>query len=88
MVEALRERRLAGAGIDVFDLEPPPADHPLRTMDNVTLTPHLGYAARETLRVFYGGMPEAVAAFANGAPIRVANPEALAHPRHAALRAR
>lgn len=88
LVEALRERRLAGAGIDVFDLEPPPADHPLRTMDNVTLTPHLGYAARETLRVFYGGMPEAVAAFANGAPIRVANPEALAHPRHAALRAR
>ena len=83
MIEALRERRLAGAGIDVFDVEPPPADHPLRAMDNVTLTPHLGYVTRETLRVFYGGMPEAVAAFANGAPIRVANPDALEHAKHA-----
>jgi phosphoglycerate dehydrogenase-like enzyme len=81
LIEALRERRIAGAGIDVFDLEPPPADHPFRTMDNVTLTPHLGYVTRETLRVFYGAMPEAIAAFANGAPIRVANPDALRHAR-------
>jgi len=77
LIEALRGRGIAGAGIDVFDLEPPPAVHPFRAMDNVTLTPHLGYATRETLRVFYGGVPEAVAAFASGAPIRVANPEAL-----------
>jgi len=84
LVEALRERRLAGAGIDVFDLEPPPADHPFRSMDNVTLTPHLGYVTRETLRVFYGAMPEAIAAFANGAPIRVANPDALKHAKHRA----
>ncbi len=84
LVEALRARRIAGAGIDVFDLEPPPADHPFRTMDNVTLTPHLGYVTRETLRVFYGAMPEAIAAFANGAPVRVANPDALKHAKHAA----
>jgi phosphoglycerate dehydrogenase-like enzyme len=77
LVEALRARRIAGAGIDVFDLEPPPADHPLRSMANVMLTPHLGYVTRETLRAFYGPMPAAVAAFAKGAPIRVANPEAL-----------
>ena len=82
LIAALRERRLAGAGIDVFDLEPPPADHPFRTMDNVTLTPHLGYDTRETLRVFYSAMPEAAAAFANGAPIRVANPDALKHAKH------
>ncbi len=82
LIAALRERRIAGAGIDVFDLEPPPPDHPLRSMDNVTLTPHLGYVTRETLRAFYSDTLEAVAAFANGAPIRVANPAALAHPKH------
>ena len=82
--EALRDRRIAGAGIDVFDLEPPPADHPFRMMDNVTLTPHLGYVTRETLRVFYGAMPEAIAAFARGAPVRVANPDALKHAKQGA----
>jgi phosphoglycerate dehydrogenase-like enzyme len=77
LITVLRDGRIAGAGLDVFDLEPPPADHPLRTMDNVTLTPHLGYVTRETLRLFYGDTLEAVAAFANGAPIRVANPSVL-----------
>jgi len=84
LIAALRERRIAGAGIDVYDLEPPPADHPFRTRDNVTAAPHLGYVTRETLRVFYGGMPEAIAAFAAGAPVRVANPDALTHPKHQA----
>jgi phosphoglycerate dehydrogenase-like enzyme len=83
LIETLRARRIAGAGIDVYDLEPPPADHPFRSMDNVTVTPHLGYVTRETLRAFYGPIPEAVAAFASGAPVRVANPGALKHPRHA-----
>src|SRR5580704_6760660 len=46
LVAALRGGTIAGAGLDVFDQEPPPADHPLRAMDNVTLTPHLGYATR------------------------------------------
>jgi phosphoglycerate dehydrogenase-like enzyme len=77
LIEALRSRRIAGAGIDVYDVEPPPADHPYRSMDNVTLTPHLGYVTRETLRAFYSDSIEAVAAFLDGAPIRVANPEAL-----------
>src|SRR5579885_340014 len=82
LVAALREGRIAGAGIDVFDLEPPPPDHPFRSMDNVTLTPHLGYVTRETLKAFYSDTLEAVVAYANGAPIRVANPAALAHPKH------
>jgi phosphoglycerate dehydrogenase-like enzyme len=77
LVVALREGRLAGAGLDVFDQEPLPADHPLRSLENVTLTPHLGYVTIETLRAFYGGMPEAIAAFATGAPVRVANPAVL-----------
>ena len=46
-------------------------------MDNVTLTPHLGYVTRETLHAFYSDSIEAVAAFLGGAPIRVANPQAL-----------
>jgi phosphoglycerate dehydrogenase-like enzyme len=78
LVAALSQGRLAGAGLDVFDTEPLPADHPFRSMDQVTLTPHLGYNTRETLRAFWGDMPEAIAAFAAGAPIRVANPDVLA----------
>jgi len=77
LIAALRENRLAGAGLDVFDQEPLPRDHPFRSMDNVTLTPHLGYNTRETLKAFYDDMPEAIAAFAKGAPIRVVNPEVL-----------
>ncbi len=82
LIAALRSHRIAGAGIDVFDAEPPSADHPFRTMDNVTVTPHLGYVTRETLTAFYTDTLEAVIAFTNGAPIRVANPGALAHAKH------
>ena len=77
LIAALRDRAIAGAGLDVFDQEPPPVDHPLRSMDNVTLTPHLGYATAETLAAFYADSLEAIEAFADGAPIRVSNPEAL-----------
>jgi phosphoglycerate dehydrogenase-like enzyme len=78
LIAALSENRIAGAGLDVFDIEPLPRNHPFRSMDQVTLTPHLGYNTRETLRAFWGDMPEAIAAFAAGAPIRVANPDVLA----------
>jgi phosphoglycerate dehydrogenase-like enzyme len=78
LIAALGERRIAGAGLDVFDAEPLPLDHPFHSLDNVTITPHLGYDTRETLAVFWGDMPEAIAAFAAGAPIRVANPDVLA----------
>jgi phosphoglycerate dehydrogenase-like enzyme len=81
LIAALRAGRIAGAGIDVFDVEPPRADHPFRTMDNVTITPHLGYVTRETLTAFYIDTLEAVVAFANGTPIRIANPDALAHAK-------
>jgi len=81
LIAALRSGRLAGAGVDVFDLEPPPADHPFRFMDNVTISPHLGYVTRETLTAFYTDTLEALVAYANGAPIRIANPEALARAK-------
>lgn len=82
LIAALRSGKIAGAGIDVFDSEPPPADHPFRTMDNVTVTPHLGYVTHETLRAFYTDTLDAVVAFTDGKPIRVANPEALVHAKH------
>jgi phosphoglycerate dehydrogenase-like enzyme len=80
LIAALRSGAIAGAGLDVFDQEPPPPDHPLRTMENVTLTPHLGYATGETLAAFYQDSLEAIEAFAGGAPIRISNPEALGKP--------
>jgi len=81
LIAALQSGRIAGAGIDVYDAEPPAVDHPFRTLDNVTVTPHLGYVTHETMAAFYSDTLEAVAAFANGAPIRIANPEALGHAR-------
>jgi len=78
---ALRAGKIAGAGLDVYDEEPPPRMHPFRTMDNVVVTPHLGYVTRESLTAFYVDTLEAVVAFVNGTPIRIANPAALAHRR-------
>jgi phosphoglycerate dehydrogenase-like enzyme len=54
LIDVLRERRIAGAALDVFDSEPLPADHPFRSLDNVLATPHLGYVSRELYKTFYG----------------------------------
>jgi len=81
LVDALRAGRIAGAGIDVYDAEPPPKDHPLRSLPNVTLSPHLGYVTRETLHAFYSDTIEAVVAWLDGAPIRIVNREALERGR-------
>jgi phosphoglycerate dehydrogenase-like enzyme len=71
---ALEQRRIF-AGLDVFDREPLPADHRLRTAPNTVLTPHLGYTVAETMRHFYAQSVENAIAFLNGSPIRIANPE-------------
>lgn len=76
LLDTLRSGRIAGAGLDVYGSEPPPPDHPLRTLPNVTLSPHLGYVTREMLSAFYADTVEAVAAWLDGAPIRIANPGA------------
>lgn len=74
LIGALTANRIAGAGLDVFDTEPLPPEHPLRTLPNVTLTPHLGYVTREMLGAFYADTVEAVVAWLNGTPVRIANP--------------
>lgn len=71
LVAALRENRIAGAGLDVFDVEPLPADHPYRTLPNVLATPHLGYVTRDGYAVFWREVVEDIAAFAAGTPVRV-----------------
>jgi phosphoglycerate dehydrogenase-like enzyme len=76
LIDALRTGRIAGAGFDVYDIEPLPPDHPLRLLPNVTLSPHLGYVTREMLGAFYADTIEAVVAWLNETPIRIANPEA------------
>jgi len=54
LIECLSKRRIAGAALDVFDVEPLPAGHPFRTLDNVVATPHVGYVTRNLYRTFYG----------------------------------
>jgi len=78
LIAALREKRIAGAGLDVFDQEPLPQDHPLRALGNVTMTPHLGFVTEVGMRRFYTGAALAVGAYLQGSPVNVLNPEALA----------
>jgi phosphoglycerate dehydrogenase-like enzyme len=71
LVTALRQGTIAGAGLDVFDEEPLPLDHPLRILPNTVLTPHLGYVTEEGYRIFYGQALEDVKAWLAGQPVRV-----------------
>jgi phosphoglycerate dehydrogenase-like enzyme len=71
LIAALREHRIAGAGLDVFDIEPLPLDHPLRKLDNVVITPHLGYVTEQNYRAFFAGMVEGIRAFLDGKPVRL-----------------
>lgn len=77
LIAALTAGRIAGAGLDVYDVEPLPGDHPLRSLPNVTLSPHLGYVTREMLGAFYADTVESVLAWLDGTPIRIANHEVL-----------
>lgn len=71
LIDALRGQRLAGAGLDVFDVEPLPAGHPYRTLPNVLATPHIGYVTRDVYQLFHQGMVDAVRAWLDGRPIRL-----------------
>ena len=63
LIEALRHRKIAGAAIDVFDVEPLPSDHPYRSLENALATPHIGYVSRELFRTFYGDTVRNIAAW-------------------------
>ena len=71
MLAALRDKKIGGAGLDVFDVEPLPKDHPLRKMDNVVLTPHLGYVALKNYQNYFAGVVEDIRGFIDGKPVRV-----------------
>lgn len=71
LIDTLRQRRIAGAALDVFDQEPLPAEHPFRTLDNMLATPHVGYVTEHNYRTFFGQMIEDIQAWHAGAPIRV-----------------
>ena len=70
LLDALASGRLGGAGLDVFDEEPLPVDHPLRTAPRTLLTPHSGYVTKATYRVFFEGVVEDIVAWLDGSPIR------------------
>lgn len=71
LLQALQKKKIAGAGLDTFSVEPLPLDHPLRKLDNVVLTPHLGYVTDENYRRYYSDMVEDIAAWLKGTPLRV-----------------
>jgi len=71
LLTVLREGRIAGAGVDVFDVEPLPAGHPMRTAPRLLATPHLGYVSRANYERYYGQAVEGIRAYLAGAPVRV-----------------
>jgi D-3-phosphoglycerate dehydrogenase len=71
LLAVLREGKIAGAGLDVYDIEPLPLAHPLRKLDNVVLTPHLGYASQQNYRAYFAGVVDDIRGFLDGKPVRV-----------------
>lgn len=74
LVDALQRRSIAGAALDVFEQEPLPVDHPLRSLDNTVLTPHIGYVSDGLYDLFYTEIVESIAAWCRGEPLRVIAP--------------
>jgi len=71
LIDALTNKTIAAAALDVYDIEPLPKGHPLRTLPNALLTPHLGYVTHENYRVFYGQTVEDIRGWLDGTPVRV-----------------
>ncbi|MBT6096624.1 MAG: D-2-hydroxyacid dehydrogenase family protein [Rhodospirillaceae bacterium] len=75
LLDALQDLRIAGAGIDVYDVEPLPADHPYRKLDNAVLTGHTGYVIAELYEMVYSQAIENIKSWKDGAPTRLLNAE-------------
>jgi phosphoglycerate dehydrogenase-like enzyme len=71
LIAALQNNAIAGAGLDVFDVEPLPLNHPFRKMDNVVITPHLGYVSEQNYRKYFTDIVEDIRAWLDGKPVRV-----------------
>jgi D-3-phosphoglycerate dehydrogenase len=71
LIAVLQAKSIAGAGLDVFDVEPLPLDHPFRKMDNVVITPHLGYVSEQNYRKYFPDIVEDIRAWLDGKPVRV-----------------
>jgi D-3-phosphoglycerate dehydrogenase len=71
LIAALQSKSVAGAGLDVFDVEPLPLDHPFRKMDNAVITPHLGYVSEQNYRKYFPDIVEDIRAWLDGKPVRV-----------------
>jgi len=74
LIDALNKKQIAGAGLDVFDVEPLPLDHPYRKMDNVVITPHLGYVSQQNYDKYYPDIVDNIRGFLDGKPTRVIAP--------------
>ena len=79
LILVLQEGKIAGAGLDVFDVEPLPAGHPFLTLENTLLTPHIGFVSEENYQAFYGNALDNIKAYLAGEPINMINPEAMNH---------
>ena len=73
LVDTLRRKAIAGAALDVFDVEPLPVEHPLRSLDNTVLTGHTGYAIQEAFEMGYDNAVKAISAWLSGSPIDIIN---------------
>ncbi|MGH8386708.1 MAG: D-2-hydroxyacid dehydrogenase family protein [Pseudomonas sp.] len=73
LIKALQKRRLAGAALDVYEVEPLPPQHPFRTLENVLATPHVGYVSQQNYHLFFSQMIEDIRAWSAGEPIRLLN---------------
>jgi phosphoglycerate dehydrogenase-like enzyme len=80
LIGALRSRRIAGAGLDVFDIEPLPTDHPFRSMPNIVITPHVGYVTQEAYRSMFAESIENIQSWLAGDPVHVINKDVLERP--------
>ena len=74
LVDALQRGIIAGAGLDAFDVEPLPPDHPYRRMPNVLVTPHMGYVSEDNYRLWFGQIVENIQAWRNGTVLRRMDP--------------